>query len=217
MRDADHIQKYLSLAEEHPEWFAGGSGLNIIMDEMRIREAEAEQGIPFGITFDNSPYWLTVRDLVEPGFGYARVLYPARTSGCVCIPRRTDGKYGLLRIFRHAPRIVSLEFPRGFNEANLSPEENIKKELSEEMNASAESVKLLGTVRQDTGLCNGAATVYLAVVTDAKAAVGHEGIEKLFWLSRAELFRAIRDGQITDGFTLSSLMLLHVLEEPKAL
>ena len=122
MRDADHIQKYLSLAEKHPEWFTGGSGLNIIMDERRIREAEAEQGIPFGITFDNSPYWMTVRDLVEPGFGYARVLYPARTSGCVCIPRRTDGKYGLLQIFRHAPRIVSLEFPRGFNEANFSPE-----------------------------------------------------------------------------------------------
>lgn len=143
------------------------------------------------------------------GYSYARVVYPqAGTNGPVAVPRR-EGRFGLLRIFRHAPRTECMEFPRGFAEKGLSPEENIRKELSEEMGAAVREVRYLGSVRPDTGLSAGCAQVFLAEVEEAAAQVGHEGIRELVWLTEEELRQDIAAGGIIDGITLSALALSH--------
>lgn len=211
----DPVEEYLELAERRPELFAPApenTGLGIVLDEARIREFAARTGKPMGVLADNSPYWLAVRDLMEGGFGYARVIYPAATNGAVCIPR-DHGRFGLLRMFRHPPRLDnSLEFPRGFNDKDLSPEENIRRELEEEMGAVPKEVRALGVMRQDTGLCSGAVHVFVAEIETCRPAVGREGIRELLWLTAGELAEKVKAGLITDGFTLSALTLLRIWE-----
>jgi ADP-ribose pyrophosphatase len=139
------------------------------------------------------------------------VVYPqSGTNGSVAIPRRA-GKFGLLRLFRHAPRVDCLEFPRGFGTEGLTPEENIRKELREEMQAEVTGIQYLGNIRADTGLSSGYVQVFLAEVSEAEASVGHEGIRELVWLTKDELRQQIAAGEITDSFTLSALTLLAVL------
>ena len=209
---SDSVQEYMRLVNERPEWFlqpSAGTGMRLVLDESRIRSEEEKNGEKYGVMYDNSPYWIVLRDLVEPGYGYARVVYPAKTGGVVCIPVK-DGKFCLLKIFRHGTRSYNgWEFPRGFNEGNLSVEDNARKELSEEILAGGAITGLreLGCICQDSGLCNGKAVVVIAQISDATAAKGHEGIDSLAWFSAAELCKMIRDRQIVDGFTLGAFAL----------
>ena len=118
-------------------------------------------------------------------------------------------KLGLLSIYRHAPRRAGLEFPRGFAEKQgLTLEQNIRKELSEEMNISPEgcSVKYLGTVQADSGLATGSAAVYLAEFPDGTVIQpsDEEGIMGFRWYSIDAFQEMIANNQITDGFTLSA-------------
>lgn len=206
----DPIKAYLALAAEKPELFAPNDTLPLCLDEDRIRAFSCTHNRPMGLVYSNLPFYSVVADLCGAEgkeFSYARVIYPNPTNGAVAIPKSGD-KFGLLRIFRHIPRTECLEFPRGFATKNLSPQDNIRKELAEEMGAVVEDIRKLGMIRADSGLSAGLADVYLAQVSQANAQIGHEGIRELLWVSEEELHSMIRSGAITDGFTLSALTLL---------
>lgn len=212
--NCDPIDTYLELANTRPELFTNDPSCPIVMDESAIRSFAACTGRPMGVVFDNRPYFLVVADLCRSEFGefsYARVIYPNPSAGSVAIPIM-DGKLGLLRIFRHSCRQELLELPRGFHEnPNLTPEENIQKELQEEMGTVSHLPIHLGHIRPDTGLSQGCADVFLAQITHAIPSVGHEGIKELLWFSREELREMIALGQIVDGFTLAALTLLDTI------
>lgn len=213
-RKPDAVEQYFALAGQRPDLFEPND--HLVMDPEKMRAFFIETGRPMGLVYDNRPYYMVLADLCanKKGrpFSYARVVYPQPgTSGSVAIPRR-QGKYGLLRIFRHAPRAECLEFPRGFAEKGLTPEENIRKELAEEMDASVREIQCLGSVRADTGLSSGCAQVFLVEVEEATAQTGHEGIRELIWVTERELREKIAAGEITDGFTLSALTLLSCKE-----
>ena len=129
----DSIECYLALARQRPDLFTPNPDVSLVMDPARLRAFAAETGKPVGLVFDNRPYYMVLADLCESGerqYVYGRVVYPRPdTSGTVAIPVHT-GRFGLLRIFRHAHRAECLEFPRGYTEPNLTPEENIRKELA---------------------------------------------------------------------------------------
>ena len=124
-----------------------------------------------------------------------------------------DGpRYGLLQVYRHSLRGLSGgEFPRGYQCRGISPEENAKKELWEELGIPPEQVTeltFLGRSRPDTGLSGGSVSIYLARVAAAPApSLGYEGITGLEWLSREELLRRLEAGEITDGPTQSAILL----------
>jgi ADP-ribose pyrophosphatase len=211
----DPIDAYFALAAQRPELFAPSESVPLVMDEGRMRDFARTAEKSMGLVYDNRPYYMVLADLCgREGreFSYARVVYPQPgTNGAVAIPRRGE-TFGLLRLFRHAPRAEGLEFPRGFAEQGLSPEENIRKELREEMGAQVTAVTYLGSVQADTGLSAGCAQVFLAETAEAAAAVGHEGIRELLWLTKEELRQKISAGEITDGFTLSALTLLQSVQ-----
>ena len=216
MTHMDPVAAYMALARQHPALFVQNDQVPIVLDEARIRAYAARTGRPMGVVYDNvapdgSRFYTVVADLCLRGereFSYSRVIYPNPTNGSVAVPRMGN-RFGLLKLFRHVPRMDCLEFPRGFAKQGLSPTENIKEELWEEMGAWVEDMEYLGRVRADTGLSAGFAEVFLADVRDARANVGHEGIRELVWLEERELNAAIARGEITDGFTLSALTLLR--------
>lgn len=216
------IEGYFSLMEARPELFTHSELYPICTDRRTLLTFEEETGRPAGLVFDNLPYYQTVADLIlgEPPYIYGRVIYPdPSVGGTVMIPllEAADGpRYGLLQVYRHSIRGLSGgEFPRGYQCQGISPEENAKKELWEELAIPPEQVTeltFLGRTRPDTGLSGAQVSIYLARVTAAPTpSLGYEGITGLEWLSQEELLRRLRTGEITDGLTQSAalLCLLH--------
>lgn len=208
----DTVSAYFQLVQERPELFIHCENVPLILDENQMRTFSEKTGKAMGLVYDNTPFYIVLADLCRGSKGlysYARVIYSnPESSGCIAVVRRA-GQFGLLRIFRHAPRRWSLEFPRGYAEdCTLTPEENVRKELSEELGVAAEecSVTFLGNVRTDTGLSNGCAQIFLAEFKDTVCVhpADDEGIGGFVWAGEEELRQMICDGEITDGLTLAA-------------
>lgn len=212
----DGITAYFELAAQRPDLFVQSETVPLVLDEGRMRAFSEKSGKSMGLVYDNRPYYMVLADLCLDGereFSYARVVYPQPgTNGSVAIPRK-DGKFGLLRQYRHPPRAESLEFPRGFGERGLTPEENVRKELREEMGAVASGVTCLGSIRADTGLSAGCIQIFLAEISSYDVQVGHEGIRELVWLTEEAFREAVAAGDISDGITLSAYALLRCQSE----
>ena len=218
MEQKDSITAYFEFVKERPDLFTQSDRIPLVLDEERMRDFSRLSGRPRGIGYQYRGFYRGVAELCKKkngtDFSYARVIYEQPTNGAVALPYR-GGCFGLLRNFRHSCREELLELPRGFAKKGLTPEENIREELYEEMNAEVTGLVKLGTVRADTGLAAGYADVFLAEVASARAQVGHEGIRELVWLEEKELYRLIASGEITDGFTLSALSLYRAWKESK--
>lgn len=217
----DTISAYFQLVKERPGLFKQSEKIPLVLDEDEMRTFSEKTGKPMGVVYENLPYYFVLADLCRGKNGlysYARVIYAnPKSGGGVAIPR-LGYRLGLLRIFRHTAREWSLEFPRGFAEdQSLTAEENIAKELSEELNISREScqVAYLGDVRADSGLSDGKAQVFLAELapgTDVLPAQ-EEGIGGFIWVEEEQLRKMIREGEITDGFTISAYARLLCADE----
>ena len=219
------IEGYFALMEARPELFTSSDLYPICTDRRTLLTFEEETGRPAGLVFDNLPYYQTVADLIlgDPPYLYGRVIYPdPSVGGTVMIPllEAAEGpRYGLLQVYRHSIRGLSGgEFPRGYQCQGISPEENAKKELWEELGIPPEQVTeltFLGRSRPDTGLSGASVSIYLARVTAASPpSLGYEGITGLEWLSREELLHRLRDGKITDGLTQSAVLLYLLRSGP---
>ena len=118
----------------------------------------------------------------------------------------------LLRTFRHPTRSWEIEFPRGFSDAGQSPEENARREATEELGAEITNLTRLGSIKCNTGLMASVVLVFEAKVTTSPEkltpADKNEAIDHYLVLSRSEISALIRNGEITDGFTLGALALL---------
>lgn len=208
----DTIQAYFSLVSQRPELFTESREIEIVLDEGEVRSFAQKTGKCMGVVYNNSPYYMVLADLCRNRnglFSYARVIScNPESNGTVAIPY-CEGKFGLLSIFRHAPREQMLEFPRGFAEiCGITPQENVRKELSEELGVYPEActVTFLGNIRADSGLCGGKAQIYLAEFTPGvNICPGEEeGITGFFWVSEEQLREMIQKGIIEDGYTIAA-------------
>ncbi len=208
----DTISAYFQLIAERPELFLQSERIPLILDEREMRTYSELTGKTMGVVYNNEPFYLVLADLCRGRAGlysYARVVsMNPKSNGCVAVPR-CQNQFGLLHIFRHAARQWSVEFPRGFAEnPALTPEENVRKELSEELGIAESDCRItpLGEVRADSGLSSGSAQIFLADLSPAARIVpsGEEGIGGFRWVGEEDLKEMICNGEITDGFTLAA-------------
>lgn len=212
---------YLSLQSLGQDLFhnPADAPVRVVSDADSIRGIEEETGLSCGVLFKDSRVAL-LRDAVILPDGsrgtYLRVIPASLRPGAVVVPLLPDGRFVLLRHFRHATRDWLLEFPRGFAEPGESPEETARRELKEETGLDVDGARLqrLGYVHPDSGLQAGRVNCFLAQIGDCDegdiAPVDKlEGIDGILLLSRAELEQKIATGQIVDGFTLSALTLMR--------
>lgn len=214
------LETYLAFAKRHPALFANPQGgFTILLDENKIREVEAqmarkleEQDLPsawskVGIVYQDQ-YLLLLRDAVRFPDGslgtYIRfVEEDDHAPGVVILPYHR-GHILLVRHFRHATRTWHLEIPRGFGTGGHSSEENARRELEEEIQASISRLVALGRTYPDTGASAEYIDLFFAEVASYGQGETQEGISEILPVTIAEFEQMIRDGALTDGFTTTT-------------
>ncbi len=215
----DGLRRYRELVQKVPERFSNpqDAGFEILLEEVEIREAMKEQrsrletkGLPtswsdIGVVFEDE-YLLVLRDAVRFRDGtrrtYLRII-DRPGAGCgVVILATSQQRIVLVRHFRHATRDWHLELPRGFGEPNVSNEENARRELLEEVGAQAGSFTTLGYMHIDTGMSSTHVALLYTEVDSVGAPEHVEGIDSIKQIPLPEFEDMVRDGRITDSFTL---------------
>lgn len=197
---------YIQLKKERPKEFLENPYFPIVMDPEIIENYVRETGKKIGVVYA-SKYNLLVVDLIQSKNGsfytYERLL-PAVEHGAIVILASYKNKIVLMRQYRHSLHDYQYAFPRGFGENGISVEENLRKELREELGAIVKSYSHLGAVVADSGVSDNLVDVYKCELSSLEEQVGHEGIDSICLLSKKEMETWIREGIIQDGFTLSA-------------
>jgi len=203
--NSDVWTEYFKLMVERPELFKNVGNLDIITDPDEIKDFIEKNNRMIGVIY-KSAYSILVVDLVKGNkgnFAYERII-PTAKDGAVVIVPKCDGKYVLLRQFRHSIRRYQYCFPRGFGEVGVDSKDNVIKEIKEELGVKATNVEFLGKVVADSGLLSNVVSIYSCDVEKPNIEVGNEGIENVSLLSEEELKKMIKEDKIDDGFTLSA-------------
>jgi len=135
-----------------------------------------------------------------------------RHPGAVAIvPRLDDGRFVLLRQWRHPVDDVIVEIPAGTLAAGEEPALAARRELREETGYLAESWRPLGTFFTAPGFCDERMHLFLASGLEAGPASPEAGeVLEAFLVAPEEARAMIEDGRIEDAKTIVGL--LRVLE-----
>ena len=210
------FERYFSLREEMPQLFscAGEGGIDILTDpadiaaaQMAARRARESRGLD---TSDlrvgllaRDPHMLVLRDAVRFPDGslglYNRIV---EFEGVAILPLM-ENRPVLLRIFRHALRDWSLEFPRGGCERGEMPEMTARRELKEEIGANILELIPLGRFSPGASTLSFQAHFFAARVDRIGTPDRADGIADIRVVQVVEIEELMRTSRIIDGFTLS--------------
>jgi len=218
--DAARLRAYLAFAKAHPELFSNPDrgGFSILLNEVEIREAEAQQAnrlkanggsadwAQVGIAFEDQ-YLILLRDAVRFPDGsrgtYIRLLSSnPRVLGVAILPVY-EGKVLLIRHFRHATRTWHVEIPRGFGTVSNS-QASAREELWEEIRATFAGLIDLGEVYPNTGISSERVALFYAQIAEYGQPEADEAIAEIVPTPIPEFERMIGDGEVTDGFALAT-------------
>lgn len=140
--------------------------------------------------------------------------YFVRTNDYVTVlAATTEGLLLLVRQYRPAVGVETLELPSGHVEDGESPEAAARRELLEETGYEAQEFELLGKLMPDTGrLGNRLWCFYTDRATQTRGAVIPEAGIRLFQCRPSELIRYVTEGKVDHALHLA-VLLLAVLRE----
>jgi ADP-ribose pyrophosphatase len=216
---ADCLRRYLARAREQPAQFENPRGdiYEILLEPARIERAQRDaetyrrrEGLPAADTrvgiLAEDPYLVVMRDAVRFADGsyglYNRLIVPA---GAAVLPM-IGNTVVLLHRFRHGTRTWHLEIPRGAFSGTGTRADEARRELHEEIGATAEELIDLGTFHATTGCLDEEHQLYLARISAVGHPDRHEAIASLERLDVPAMETKIADGTITDGPTLAAFL-----------
>ena len=126
-----------------------------------------------------------------------------------------DGKFGLIRIFRHPLGRWSWEIPRGMVDLGETADQAALRELREETGFALRTDQLceFGTVAPAAALIGGRVRLYSAMLdgSDSPGTVEHElGHGETKFFGREEVTALIKRGEIEDACTMSVLLMYAI-------
>lgn len=213
-------QEYAELRERKPGHFVNppDAAIRILHEPAEVAAAEQaraealrKRDLPaewsrVGVVYRDE-YGILVRDPVRFADGslgtYIRSMPGSEADGVVLLPV-LDGEVVLVEHFRHAIRCWQLEAPRGFGEAGVPHLEQAARELREEIGAVPTRVVELGTMHPDTGTATDRVHLYLVEIAEFGLPDVREGIRGVRTYPAERVGELIRDGVITDGFTIAA-------------
>lgn len=210
MTDPDEaLAAYNEYRRQHPALFANppGAAYEIVFDP------EVQRAVSAGIAYQDE-YYLLIRDAVrflDGSIGPYIRLVPAAGSGGSAVLPVIDGNIVLIRHQRHATRASHWEIPRGFARPGELPRETARREIGEELGVSDPELLELGSVHPDTGASSGITTLYLARLQKVGEVEFTEGIYETRQVTPEQFDSMVRDGEITDSFTLAAILQARIL------
>lgn len=203
--EMDSIEKYLELSRTCTELFAQSEELPLVLDPKELYAFAQKSGRRIGIVYE-SHYHLMVVDVVRAKngslFAYERLMNRVMRGAVVIVPYY-NGKYILLRQYRHALREYQYGFPRGLEKKEFL-QRRMRERIMGELGVQAEKWKSFGKIVPDSGAMSSKADVFLAELNEAPQVIQEEEIVGHIALDWEQLGEWIRDGKITDGFTLAA-------------
>lgn len=141
-----------------------------------------------------------------------------RSDSVIAIPLTEERKTLLLKQYRYPTEKDSLEFPMGGVDGGETTIEALKRELQEETRLLAENFVEVGKFFPVPGLTDQVAHVFVIKLTEKKLLTAsprdcEEDIESPMIVSADDVFRFVRNGKITDGFTISAALFLKLYLE----
>ncbi len=215
------LRKYLTLMQEHPDWFRNKGEVGeikiitdhkrILAEQRKIRAKLKKEGKPLcwidvGVLAEDQWFYI-LRDMVEfpdgKVGGYNRWIGRKSEEGGgfnVVLMCMQNERVLMIRKYRHEERNWVWEFPRGFGEPGLSAEENALAELREEIGVSNAELKCLTKVKIGKG---GTAVFLVDIPKGQKITLEMgEGIAKYKWIKMSQLEQIVKKGQLSDWFSL---------------
>ena len=165
-----------------------------------------EQTLNSRRVFDGRLLHLDVDDIRLPDGGEA-VREVVRHPGGVCVlPLHDDGTVSVVRQFRYPYKEVTTELPAGKLEPGEDPFDAIRRELKEEIGATAARWDALGYIMPSVGYTDEMLYLYLARdLTFGGTHLDEDEFLEPFKLPFAEALSQAADGRINDAKTLSAL------------
>ena len=166
-----------------------------------------ERAVPFAGRVNR----LRVDRIEVPGRGEFTYSYLERGESVIIVPVLADGRVVLIRQYRYAVDARCVELPAGCgaDAGGIPLEELCRKELREEIGATAERVEPMGWFYSSSSLSDEVCHVYLAtgcrLAGDAEPEPG-ESIERLV-VPAVEALRLARSGEIKTGTCALALLL----------
>lgn len=208
-------ENYRKLMQDVPEYFIGTAEetpIRILTDCEDISKLEQELETEIGIVYEDKYIYLLRDGVVFPNGvrgTYIRLL-PKNVGSAAAVLVLVDGKILLMSHYRHSLRKHMWEIPRGFGEKGLTAEENVQKEMKEEIGLEGGKVQFLGHVCPDSGLQCSQVSVYAVEFSGEQKFMKNDEEEAIdeYWLASVEEVKElVQKGELEDGFTLSALAL----------
>ena len=228
------LEAYERLQKSNPELFTGRVVRPLVLSHDALSAYASEHKIVLGVAAE-TPYVFFIVDLVESRRSdgktlqhpYLRVVSRGQLRGGINVvviatienpDLGAQGSVVMVTQERHALGATEIGMPRGFGEPGLSGETNALKELREETGYIGERATLLGSLNTDSGLTDSVVSYYYVSVLSRKTAKPEteEAIKAVSLLSRQDIWKAVRAGEIKDSFTLAALSLYEAAQREQA-
>lgn len=210
MKNSSNIDNYFLLMKNRPELFSASDIYPIVTDRKILEKYTLSTNKPLGVVYQ-SDYHIVVVDLIKDDDGgyytYERTIPDKTGRGVVCVPEY-KGKFILLKQYRHPIRDIQIGFPRGFGENGLTSTQNAEKELSEELEATVSNAEKIGEITPDSGFLGCTVDILRCKITSYNPDSHQEGILEILLYTYEELSQMIKDGRITDSFTICAFSML---------
>ncbi len=155
--------------------------------------------------FENSHWKYNLDKFSIEGVGEGEYHYVHTLGSTMVIPITTNNKIILVKQFRYLNQKVSLEFPCGAVETNITLIENAQKELREETGFSAENLTEVGAFSPYTGASDEICTVFAGTKLFNSPLPKDKTEEfEVLQFSFNEVAEMVESNTIWDGLTLSA-------------
>ena len=156
---------------------------------------------------------LRVDDALLPNGATAKREIVEHNGGISIVPLDDEGNVYLVEQFRYPYSEVVLEIPAGKRDGNEEPLEGGKRELKEEIGATAKNYEFLGELYPTPGYCGEIIYMYLATgLTFGEADPDEDEFLNVKKLPLKKAVEMVLSGEIKDAKTQTALLKVAILK-----